>query len=157
MDVAVVAANPTAVDELGCKAHKPTVGVVVGCSGFAAYFIADVEGIAESTTGSAVDNTLEHSNHFVGIVFRDDFVHEGLEFGDYVAVTVFNLGNEEWGTAYAVVDEGCITTSHFAHGCFAWTEAENGGGVFFDIGVVEAEVVQDSNERRCAEEGYEVG
>ena len=148
MNVAVFAAHPTSRDKLRDVAHEPTIGIVIGCSGFAGDGAIQSELEAQSARRAVVDHGSHHFDHFVAGAFGNHFVHARRELGNDVPLAVLDAADQRGGTTDALVDKGRVGRGHFAYRHLARSETQGHRGM--NVGIGDPEILHESLQTRTA-------
>ena len=124
MNVAILTAHPAGRDQGGNIADKPTIGIVVGGTGFTGDGAIQSILEAQSTRCAVIDNGAHHIDHLVAASLRNHLVHARCELCNHISFAVFDTTDKGRGAADALIDEGGVGRGHFSHGDLAWAEAK---------------------------------
>ncbi len=129
MDGTVFAANPHSAHQRRGEAHKPTVGVVVGRTCFAAHGCLDSIPVANSYARAMIHHIAQHIDHLVGSGLTDYLVRLGCEGSNDIAVAIFDTSNIERLCANTLVGKCRVSIHHLLHAHLARPQAQTYNGV----------------------------
>ena len=130
MDVSLFATYPNTTHKVGGESHEPSIGVIVGGSGFAThlrYYV--VWGTAYAVTCTAIHYIEQYRQNLIVSFFTDNLGLLRSKFAQHIARFVANSGNEQRLGTHAPVGVSRICTHHFANRDIARTETERNNRV----------------------------